>query len=365
VTLAEIAGELYGLPPGDFTAARNARAKQVRSGGDKELAGQVQALRKPTVAAWAVNALVRHHPDDLTDLLALGGRLRDAQEARAGQELRDLNRRQHELMAVARGHAEALAAESGQSLTDAVTVQLEATLRAAMTDADAADAVRTGLLTTDLQSTGFGPVEVGDALAVPGAHAVVPAPAADDGTLAAAAGGDTAASATVQGDAAPTVEAPSTTPARRPRVTVAGAGTKETGGAEAASATPEREEAARHAEEDRAAARAAKEERDAAAREARRAAAEEDAALAQEQADDADNALRAAEDAVDELGRRHAELSAQIADLTARLHDLEAQRTAAGRDQRRAGTARDAATRTAEAAARRARAARKRADDLR
>jgi hypothetical protein len=43
---------LYQLPLNDFTAARNALAKQ--AGGE---AGRVRALAKPTVPAWIVNQL--------------------------------------------------------------------------------------------------------------------------------------------------------------------------------------------------------------------------------------------------------------------------------------------------------------------
>jgi hypothetical protein len=392
VSLAEVARELYALAPGEFTAARNARAKQARAGGDRELAGQVQALRKPTAAAWAVDALVRHHPDAVADLLALGAQLRDAQEARAGDRLRELNRRQHELMAVARRHAEALAAEAGQALTGQVAVQLEGTLRAAMTDLDAADAVRTGLLTSDLQSTGFGPVEVGDALAVPGAPALMPA--SDAGAGSGRAADDAEAEAEAEAEVEVEVEAadagppaassgaeravpPRATPARRSR----GKAEREQADREQADREQtdreqtqrekadrekadrekaERDEAARRDREDAA---RRQQDRAEAARRARRAAAEEDAALAQQQADEADEALRAADEAVDALARRHQDLSAQIEELTARLHELEAQRRAAGRDQRHASTARDAAARAAQAAARRARGARTRLDE--
>ena len=47
----EIAG-LYQLPLADFTAARNALAKQAGA-----RASEVKALQKPPVAAWAINQL--------------------------------------------------------------------------------------------------------------------------------------------------------------------------------------------------------------------------------------------------------------------------------------------------------------------
>ena len=48
-----MADDLYALPPGDFTRARDERAKALRKEGRREEADAVKALRKPTVAAWA------------------------------------------------------------------------------------------------------------------------------------------------------------------------------------------------------------------------------------------------------------------------------------------------------------------------
>src|SRR5262249_51149563 len=57
VTVDEIIDQLYGLPLGEFTAARNEAAAELS--GDE--AKRVKALRKPTGAAAAVNRLVRDH----------------------------------------------------------------------------------------------------------------------------------------------------------------------------------------------------------------------------------------------------------------------------------------------------------------
>ena len=64
-TVTDAARELYGLVPAEFTAARNALAQQAADGGDRELAARIRKLPKPPVAAWAVNALVRHRPDEV------------------------------------------------------------------------------------------------------------------------------------------------------------------------------------------------------------------------------------------------------------------------------------------------------------
>ena len=47
--LARETRKLYGLPPSEFTAARNTRAKELRK-DDPELAAAVAALPKPSVA---------------------------------------------------------------------------------------------------------------------------------------------------------------------------------------------------------------------------------------------------------------------------------------------------------------------------
>lgn len=58
VDLDAVAVELYGLTPDEFTAARNQLAKNV----DGAAAAAIRALRKPTLAAWLANLLVRTDP---------------------------------------------------------------------------------------------------------------------------------------------------------------------------------------------------------------------------------------------------------------------------------------------------------------
>ncbi|UUZ59699.1 hypothetical protein [Nocardioides sp. B-3] len=70
-SLPEIADQLYGLPPADFTPARDALAKEHKA--DKELAAQVKALKKPSLAARVVNLLVRRDAPRVEQVLAVGG----------------------------------------------------------------------------------------------------------------------------------------------------------------------------------------------------------------------------------------------------------------------------------------------------
>jgi hypothetical protein len=70
---------LYGATPEEFTQARRALEKQLREAGDRDAAERVKSLRKPTVAAWAVNQLARKEKRRLRTLFTAGDRLRRAQ----------------------------------------------------------------------------------------------------------------------------------------------------------------------------------------------------------------------------------------------------------------------------------------------
>jgi hypothetical protein len=164
--LLEVADELYGLTLPEFTPTRDARAKELKA-TDAALATRVKALRKPSMAAWVVNLLVRREAEQVTQVLQVGNALREAQASLAGEELRALTRQRRQLTAAVTTRARALAAEHGQKVTSAVSDQVEATLTAAMVDEDCAAAVRSGLLVAPLASTGVEAVELGAAVAVP------------------------------------------------------------------------------------------------------------------------------------------------------------------------------------------------------
>jgi vacuolar-type H+-ATPase subunit I/STV1 len=162
--LLSIADELYALGLGDFTPARDAKAKELKG---TDLAPQVKALKKPSLAAWVVNLLVRHETEQVEQVLTVGAALREAQAAMSGDELRALTRQRRQLTAAVTTRARALAREHGQKVTDAVADQVEATLTASMVDEGCAAAVRSGLLVGALSATGVDEVELDKAVAVP------------------------------------------------------------------------------------------------------------------------------------------------------------------------------------------------------
>lgn len=165
-TLLEVADQLYGLPLGDFTPTRDARARALRT-EDRALAAAVKALRKPATAAWVVNQLVRGETEQVDQLLAVGEALREAQRSMSADELRALTRQRRQVTAAVTTRARAVARGRGLKVTEAVADQVEATLTAAMVDADCAAGVRSGLLVAPLASTGVGSTDVAAVLAAP------------------------------------------------------------------------------------------------------------------------------------------------------------------------------------------------------
>ncbi len=153
-SLEEEAEALYALSVEEFTGARDARVKDLRASGEKELAGAVKALRRPTVAAWAVNLLVRQREDLVRQVLAIGDSLREAQSGLEGDALRELSKQRRQVVAAVVTTARQLAHDEGVRLTDPVVEQVTATLQAALSDPDAAERVLAGCLTQPLSSTG-------------------------------------------------------------------------------------------------------------------------------------------------------------------------------------------------------------------
>ncbi|MFC0863111.1 hypothetical protein ACFHYQ_12485 [Sphaerimonospora cavernae] len=158
--LEEAAERLYGLAPGEFTAARDALAGETKAAGKTRLAREIGRLRKPTVVAWVVNQLARRHPDDLAGLLDVGERLREAWRRQHADALADLSRRRTRITAglirMIRQDAEA----DGHPLPSAAVAEIERTLDAAVVDEDAAGEVRRGRLVRPLSYSGFAPAPV-------------------------------------------------------------------------------------------------------------------------------------------------------------------------------------------------------------
>lgn len=145
----EAVDELYGAPPDEFIARRDARAKQLRASGDRAAADGVKKLRKPSVSAAAVNQLVRAAPEDVEALLAAGEALRQAQLGGGDRDAIRASARDE------REAVEALVAKAGK-LSPAALEEVRETLHAAATDEEVRELVRRGVLTEARRAAGFG-----------------------------------------------------------------------------------------------------------------------------------------------------------------------------------------------------------------
>ena len=179
--------ELFRLPPEEFTPARDRLAGELTEAGDREGAKAVKALRRPTTAAWAVNAAVRRKPDVVQALVDTVSRLRTAQRRAASGlaagDFREATAERRRLVRLLTEEAQAVLAEAGRS-SDAHVSAAGRTFEAAASEEAAAQAVRAGRLSKELAlGSGFDGI---DAFAViPGQAEAEPAPPEDRATAAA------------------------------------------------------------------------------------------------------------------------------------------------------------------------------------
>jgi hypothetical protein len=151
--LVGVAEELYGGSLADFIDARTRFAKEARAAGDKDLATEIAALRKPSTAAWSVNMVMRSASDEIERVLSLGDALREAQQNLDGPELRELIKQRQALIGAVVSRVREVARGLGRPISDPVATEVEQTFRAAMASRAAADAVRSGRLTASIPTT--------------------------------------------------------------------------------------------------------------------------------------------------------------------------------------------------------------------
>ena len=148
---AQLAGQidrLYQLPLDEFTAARNALAKESGAAG-----AEIRALQKPPLAAWAINQVYWRGRPAFHAFNASAAALRAAHTGVVSGKRADLRAasKAHEeaLEAVAKA-ALAILRDAGQPATDATKQAILTTLRALPASSDPP-----GRLTQVLQPTGF------------------------------------------------------------------------------------------------------------------------------------------------------------------------------------------------------------------
>ncbi len=153
--------DLYGLPFDEFVPARNALARELRKAGERDRAGEVAALEKPSVAAWAVDQLVRTQRKGVSELFDAGDALRAAQDdvlagRGDGQSLRSAVDRERAAVDALAAAARGLLTSEGQELSPTIIERVADTLHAAALDDEAREQVREGRLERELRHVGLG-----------------------------------------------------------------------------------------------------------------------------------------------------------------------------------------------------------------
>jgi hypothetical protein len=152
---------LYGLPLERFVPERSALAKALRASGQRDEAARVAKLRKPSVAAWAVNQLVRTQGNSVRELFEAGDELQRAHADLLGgggnpDGLRKAADRERaavqELTSTARG----LLSSEGHELSATMLERVGDTLHAAALEPAARAQVADGCLERELQHVGLG-----------------------------------------------------------------------------------------------------------------------------------------------------------------------------------------------------------------
>src|SRR5262245_56162598 len=154
----ESARELYLVPPSRFIAARDELVRRARTAGNAELARELAALRRPARSAWLVNLLARYDGEPLGQLVALGRRLRHAQTRLETAELVRLRTERQQLIADLVARARLHSIEAGAPAPEAVLMEVEATLNAALVDLAGSFTISSGHLVRPMSHNGFGPM---------------------------------------------------------------------------------------------------------------------------------------------------------------------------------------------------------------
>jgi hypothetical protein len=171
----EALDKLYSVTLNEFTATRNWLSKELGS-------AEIRTLKKPNVAAWTINQLVRAHPDEVEELFEVTGTLRNVQRhvlsGGRASELREAGEERAKVVARLTKLAEAILEASGRPATPSTLSAIRDSFIATASDDEGAERLRNGRLERELAPGAF--VDVGGLTLVPEPEADSKADTADD-----------------------------------------------------------------------------------------------------------------------------------------------------------------------------------------
>ncbi len=153
---------LYSLPLAEFTPERDELAKRLRKEGDADAAAAVKALKKPSVAAWAVNQVQRDRPDEVRELIDVTEELhlvyKKLSSAGARERLEEAAEMQRKLINSLVRCASQLLEAGGHAASDATLQKVADTLRAAALDDSVREQLARGRVVKEQRAAGLGPL---------------------------------------------------------------------------------------------------------------------------------------------------------------------------------------------------------------
>lgn len=176
--------DLYAVPLNRFTEKRNELARSLAPH-----AAAIKALKKPNTAAWAINQVVRAHPDEVEALFAATDRLRHAQRrvlsGGKATDLRGATDERNGIVALLTKLAETILVAAGHAGSQSTLTAVSDSFVAVATDDTGAELLRKGRLTRELTPGSL--VDVGGLTLVPDAEPSVPVAGEPDRTAISAA----------------------------------------------------------------------------------------------------------------------------------------------------------------------------------
>jgi len=152
--VARAIDELYGVPPKEFSSARNAKAAALKAAGHTADAQAVRRLAKPSPFLWATNQLARLDPERVAHFVDVVRRVRQSQLRDPRTAAEGMQSIRAELQALTNRAAEVLT-KAGYRVPATATARISNTVLGAAVDAELVDDLRRGRLAAELAAPGF------------------------------------------------------------------------------------------------------------------------------------------------------------------------------------------------------------------
>src|SRR5260370_30155528 len=170
---------LSGVPPAEFTQARDSLVKELRAAGAQEEAKRTAALRKPSVALWVTNQLGKEARQKVDALIDAAQKLKRAHASGDREGLRDAMREQREALEALAQAAAALAQKIGARPTQELLRRVQDTAPTAASSEP--QELREGTLAEALLPAGVDTLLGTQVAPAPPPPPAAPEPATDEG----------------------------------------------------------------------------------------------------------------------------------------------------------------------------------------